>query len=347
MDLKKFKTKFDLVLKKYLDQKIKQNSSMINDKKVNKYIQYINDFIFSGGKRLRPYWLYLTYKWLGGQNDKAILYFGIIFELLHSMALIHDDIIDQAEIRHNIPTMHKHILWLLHKKNEHLAQWEAILIWDLMLSRVYELLYSDHKLPDKFIHKARENVNTMIQEVIIWQMIDVYLVTDKPAPISLITKKSMYKTSFYTFVRPMLTGAIFAWADTKTQDLITQLWKNLWIAFQIRDDLFDLLWLDHTKSAFNDVQEWQQTFFTNYIFQKWSSQDKKLLLQSMGKKLNKTQINQLRKIFDSCWAIDYWKKQVKIYSNKASQSLNQIKFKDSKSLIQIQNLINKISDLKI
>ncbi|HCY21498.1 TPA: hypothetical protein DIC40_06720 [Patescibacteria group bacterium] len=35
--------------------------------------------------------------------------FAIVFELLHSMALIHDDVIDQADKRHNIPSMHKYI----------------------------------------------------------------------------------------------------------------------------------------------------------------------------------------------------------------------------------------------
>jgi len=50
---------------------------------------------------------------LGGKKEKEILDFGVIFELFHTMALIHDDIIDSADKRHNAMTMHKFIETLL------------------------------------------------------------------------------------------------------------------------------------------------------------------------------------------------------------------------------------------
>jgi len=56
------------------------------------------------------------------------MHFGIIFELLHSMALIHDDIIDQSEKRHNVDTMHYYANKLLKEKNMHIASSQALLI---------------------------------------------------------------------------------------------------------------------------------------------------------------------------------------------------------------------------
>ena len=82
MDLASFKTTFDGILQTYVQEKIDQSRQLISDKKINKFIDYINTFIFSGGKRIRPFWLRITYTWFGGDNEKAILNFGIIFELL-------------------------------------------------------------------------------------------------------------------------------------------------------------------------------------------------------------------------------------------------------------------------
>ncbi len=61
MDLASFKTTFDGVLETYISNKIDQAQKLINDKKINTFIDYIETFIFSGGKRIRPYGLRLTY----------------------------------------------------------------------------------------------------------------------------------------------------------------------------------------------------------------------------------------------------------------------------------------------
>ena len=109
----------------------------------------------------------------------------------------------------------------------------------------------------------------------------------------------MYKTAGYTFIRPLLTGAILADADMESQKLIIQLGTDLGLAFQIRDDLFDIISADKTKSLFSDIQEGQQTFFTNYIFEKGTEEDKALLMSCMKKKLNPEQIDKLQEMFAS------------------------------------------------
>jgi hypothetical protein len=62
MDLASFKTTFDGILQTYIQEKVKQAQKLIDDKKINTFIDYINTFIFSGGKRIRPYGLWLIYK---------------------------------------------------------------------------------------------------------------------------------------------------------------------------------------------------------------------------------------------------------------------------------------------
>jgi len=345
MDLATFKTTFDGILQTYVQEKIDQSKHLISDKKINKFIDYIDTFIFSGGKRIRPYGLRLTYMWFGGENEKAILNFGIIFELLHSMALIHDDIIDQAGKRHNALTVHSYVQTLLTGDNAaHVAEGQAILIGDLLLSRVYELRFKQHDFDDNLLTEARQNVHSMIEEVILWQMIDVDMMISEPAALALIDKKNTYKTASYTFTRPMLTWAILAWASHEQQNLIKQLGNYMGMAFQMRDDYLDITFGDKTKSAFSDIQEWQQTYFTNYIFDKGTPEQKKLLKSCMGKKLDDAQIKELQNMFEESGAIAFGKTWIMDYSEKASTILEDIQINDiaKESVLELIKKMKKL-----
>lgn len=346
MDLLSFKTTFDGILETYVSEKIEQAKKLIDDKKINTFINYIETFIFSGGKRIRPYGLRLTYMWFGGTNEKAILQFGIIFELLHSMALIHDDIIDQADKRHNALTVHSYIQTLLNgnPNAKHIAEGQAILIGDLLLSRVYELRFKNHEFDEKLLFDARQNVHSMIEEVILWQMIDVDMMISEPASLSLIDKKNTYKTSSYTFTRPMLTWAILAGADKKQQKLVKELGNYMGMAFQMRDDYLDITFGDKTKSAFSDIQEGQQTYFTNYIFEKGTPAQKELLTSSMGKSLDDKQIKELQIMFEESGAIEFGRQWILEYSKKAKNILKKIQLQDvvKKNALQLINKMEKL-----
>jgi len=144
---------------------------------------------------------------LGGTKEKEIFHIGIIFELFHTMALIHDDIMDSADKRHNAMTMHAFIQTQLSAapNKQHVAQSQAILVGDLLLTWVYELWYKTQRSDELLLDKARINIHGMIEEVVLGQMLDVDMEVSGPASLELIDKKNRYKTASYTFVRPMIT----------------------------------------------------------------------------------------------------------------------------------------------
>ena len=344
MDLQTFKAKFDKTLKIILTKKINQTKNFLDHKRLNLIVDYISDYIFSGGKRLRPYSVYLAYKLFGGKNDKEIIKFGAIFEILHAMLLIHDDIIDEAEKRHNIQSFHKYITSILPKKNNnwHIWQWQTIVVGDLILAWVYELIYQNYKFENKLLLEVRKNIHEMIQEVILGQMIDVDMTTWNEANEKTLYKKNLYKTARYTFARPLLIWSILAWVKKENSDLIFKIGESLWIAFQVKDDLNDLLAHDKDKTMFSDIQQWQQTYFTLFVMKNWNSKQKNFLQNCMWKKLKKNQIIELQKLFDKTWAINYWKNMIKRYCNEAQKLLKQLKNIDKKYVCELKNLINII-----
>ncbi len=347
MELFVFKEKFDTILKQYLDLKINHSKDLLDDKRMNSFIEYFSTNIFSWGKRLRPYVLYLTYKGLGWKNDEDVLDFGRVFELFHSMALMHDDIIDESDKRHNVPTMHYYITSLVGQQHTHIAEWQTIILWDLLLAWVYELLYSPYGFNDNVLVDARKNFHTMVEEVILGQMIDVDMMTWNTVDQKMIEKKNLYKTARYSFMRPMLTWAILAWASQEQQDIVSQLWESIGLAFQVRDDLKDILAQDKDKRAFSDVQEGQQTCFTQYVYAHGTQEEQQLLKSCMWNELSDDQIFKLQKMFHSSWAIEYGKQLILDYSQKAKTFAEQLSFADEDIKVELLRLIEKISGLVI
>jgi len=346
MDINSFKAIFDPKLNTYIQQKMNQAKQLLDNTEINAYIDYLEPFVFSGGKRIRPYCLWLMYKWFDGQEDEDILQFAIVFELLHTMALIHDDIIDQSQKRHNVSTMHAYI-WeqLGDNHNIQVSEWQAILIWDLLLSRVYELGNKHYRFSEQVLEDARINLHTMIEEVILGQMIDVQMMTGKNTTKEMIEKKNMFKTASYTFTRPLLTGAILAGADQTQKNLVIELGNALWVAFQMKDDLMDITLGDKTKSLFSDIQEGQQTYFTQYIKEHGSQSDNDLLSSCMGQSLNNHQIESLQTMFKDSGAIEAGIARMLEYTKKAKELLNAITFQNTLAYDGIIGLISKIEHL--
>ena len=83
--------------------------------------------IDSGGKRIRPIVLFLISKILNNKNN--IIESAAILELIHAATLMHDDVVDQSDLRHNINTANK--LW---------GNDSAVLVGDFLYSRAFELI---------------------------------------------------------------------------------------------------------------------------------------------------------------------------------------------------------------
>jgi len=264
----------------------------------------------------------LTYYGLWWKKIDDIIEVSKVFELFHTMALIHDDIIDKSDKRHNVPTIHEHINNTFPQKNIHIANWQAMLIWDLILNRVYNILYSQNNFQKDIFDKVKQLIHKTIEEVILWEMIDVDMTLLEPTTVEDIQKKNLYKTARYTFARPMLIGAILAWADQQTQDKIFSLWEELGLAFQVRDDLLDITDGDITKTQFSDVQEWQQTLFTQHILTKGKTEDKNFLKKCLWKKLSEVEITKLQQIFQESGAINRWKQKIEKHTKNAIKILD-------------------------
>ncbi len=181
----------------------------------------------AGGKRIRPLFAYWGYRSSGRTHDDAIVTAGAALELLHTFALIHDDVMDGAVQRRGQPTVHS---------AHDIAT--AILAGDLALVLADDLLTSagfDHDAA----RAAFEVYSRMRREVIAGQFLDVHTAADHVDEAT-ARRIAVLKSGRYSVMEPLLVGAALAGASPELRGTLARFGEPLGEAFQLKDDVLGI-----------------------------------------------------------------------------------------------------------
>ncbi len=194
--------------------------------------------VLSGGKRLRPAFCYWGFVGSGGSpEDPAVINAGAALELLHSFALIHDDVMDGSALRHGTEAVH-----VEHSKRHARAGWwgdpdrfgagVAILAGDLAF------VYSDRFLTGAPA-TARAVFDELRLEVNVGQYLDLLGTARRSADPSVARRICQYKSGKYTVERPLHLGAALAAPErfAEAAGPLSAYGMPLGEAFQLKDDL--------------------------------------------------------------------------------------------------------------
>jgi len=300
-----FKKRFDQVLGRSLDRKIKQVRKTTHDPFVLDIVKHARPLIMSGGKRVRPFLAFLAYRAAGGKKDILDILVGI--EIFHAFALVHDDIMDRGMERHGITTTHR--LY---------GDAQAILLGDLLFGWAAEIIAST---------KGQPVFANMVEEVILGQMLDVDAIRRKKVSDRFIEDKMRLKTASYTFIRPLQFGAALA-GKPELFGFCKKFGLPLGLAFQIQDDLLDLTASTDAlgKSAFNDIREGQKTIFTQHVARnKQHNLDK-----YQGKTLSEKNKEKIRKILEESGSLQYGRNKMANYFREAELAVEKSGLSDAK-----------------
>jgi geranylgeranyl diphosphate synthase, type I len=213
------------------------------DEALREPLSVLRSSVLSGGKRLRPVFCYWSFIGAGGDAaDPRVVDAGAALELLHTAALVHDDVIDGSARRHGAPTVHVEQA-SLHRRlgwsgdSGRFGNGVAVLVGDLAL------VYGDRLLAAAPL-EAVEVYDEMRLEVNVGQYLDVLGAADRAGlageqGVDRARRISRYKTAKYTVERPLHLGAAIA-APGRFGELASGLSAfgvPLGEAFQLRDDL--------------------------------------------------------------------------------------------------------------
>lgn len=205
------------------------------------------------GKGLRPTLTIATCCALGGRDEDAVRAAAAV-ELFHNGFLVHDDIADESTHRRNEPTLHEaHGIGLAVNTGDAMN----LLAVDAVLSNLPTLgLARTLGLIHEIMHMCRETVEGQALEL---GWIRHLTVPKKDEDYFVMSTK---KTGWYTCISPCRLGAICAGeTDPQKLDLFTEAFRLIGIAFQIQDDVLNLLGDEvlYGKEPLGDLLEGKRT----------------------------------------------------------------------------------------
>jgi geranylgeranyl diphosphate synthase type I len=206
------------------------------DPQLDAPLSALRDLVLAGGKRLRPAFCHWAFVGAGGDpNDGRVVAAGAALELLHTFALIHDDIMDGSSRRRGLDTIHvtfedRHTLAQWRGEGRRFGEGVAILVGDLAF------VYADILLAGAS-PEALEVFNQLRLEVNIGQYLDLVGTARNEHDPEVTRRISQYKSGKYTVERPLHLGAALAGRFADLEPELTAYGMPLGEAFQLRDDL--------------------------------------------------------------------------------------------------------------
>ena len=200
-------------LEEYLTGEMRPSEQFLHD-----YLEHIARY---RGKRLRPALVFLAARACGDVTPDHMR-LAAVAELLHTATLVHDDILDDADVRRRNTTAH--LLW-----GKHLS----VLLGDYLFARAYELA-CDGSTTDVAVYLART-----ARAICVGEMLQIRnqgnLDIGEQDYLSIIEQKtaSLYAACGYI-------GIHFAGGGPEVSAAMTEYGRNVGMAFQIADDLLDL-----------------------------------------------------------------------------------------------------------
>jgi len=268
--------------------------------------------INGGGKRLRPLLVLLSVKAVGGKLNKAYNAATAV-ELLHNFTLVHDDIMDNADKRRNLLTIHK---------KYDLST--AILAGDSLLSVAYEYLLKDCNGNTKSILK--EFTKGLI-EVCEGQSLDKEFEMRKAVSIEEYIKMIRKKTAAMMEMCCCI-GAILGGGNLNEIKALSRYGRNLGIAFQINDDLLDITGNENDFGKFvgGDLVEGKKTYLFIKALEKAKGKERLKLLKVIEEKGIKLEdIYIYKDIYTKLDIVNEASKEIKRYTQKALNSIKILK----------------------
>ncbi len=212
-----------------------------------------------GGKRIRPALLLLSAKLLG-YNGPGAVRLGVVVEIVHTATLVHDDIIDEAEIRRGRPSA-----------NTSWGNSRCVLAGDWLYMQAFKIALQERKL--KVLDVLIDLTQQMVEGELL-QMEKLGKCITQQEHFDLIFRKTAC-----LFATSMRLGAILGGASEEEERRLEEYGRNLGMAFQIVDDVLDLTASEEIlgKPVASDLREGKVTMAVIHALERCTPEERGLI----------------------------------------------------------------------
>lgn len=301
-----------------------------------------------GGKMLRPAILMLACEAMGGDAQIALPAAAAV-EMSHTWTLVHDDIIDNDDLRRSGPSVHAHFrdrfkdLLTNQDEREEFARSQAILVGDLQQAWATSLI---NELGEKidgrlFRFLLRDLTVNWAPRVLAGEALDVEYAKRPLKEVSeeMILDMLSEKTAS-TFAFAGRAGALIGLNKLDPEhSLVTTIEEacmNAGLAFQLRDDVLGIIGDEEQlgKPVGSDIREGKRTTIIAHAYRQADSSQKDLLNSILGKPdASRAEVIQVRQLVTDLGSIEHTEKLAGKYASRARKLLGKLPDSQAKLLL--------------
>ncbi|CAB4942892.1 unannotated protein [freshwater metagenome] len=295
------------------------------DANLREPIEALKNLVIAGGKRLRPAFCHWSFIGAGGSpDDAAMIDAGAALELLHSFALIHDDVMDGSDRRRDLPAVHRHFMnrhseALWNGEERRFGEGAAILIGD------FAFVYAD-RLMAGCSPTTREIYNELRLELCVGQYLDLLGTAAGERNAERARRIEWYKSGKYTVERPLHLGAALAGRYDELAEDLSAFGLPLGEAFQMRDDILGVFGDAAVtgKPVGDDLREGKLTPLIAYASERADASQAKLLDRVGAPDLHDEEIELLSALLIETGAVDAAEASIKRLVAESMEALSQV-----------------------
>jgi octaprenyl-diphosphate synthase len=274
----------------------------------------ITKILESGGKRLRPALVLFSARGCNYDGERSIG-MAAAMELIHTASLIHDDVIDEAELRRGVPTVN--------------ASWgnkKSVLLGDYLYTLVVDMIAADGDL--SVIRSVASTAASMARGEMNQTLCRSELNVEEQEYLNIITRKTASLISCCCRV-----GALLGSSRNGEVEALAEYGRNLGIAFQITDDLLDLTGnvQELGKTLGNDIREGRLTLPFIRAMDQAGEQDREWLSSAFRSgTVDEGVLERARSLVDRCQGIEYCRARAEEYSRACKKNLEALEASESR-----------------
>ena len=276
----------------------------------------------AGGKRLRPVMALITCEMVGGSSEKAIL-FATALETIHNFTLVHDDVMDDDDLRHGVAACHT-IYGLS----------TAILAGDTLFAYAFEMI-ADSDIEDRVKSDLVKNVAYVVRKIAEGQQMDINFEDEETVDSKDYLEMIRLKTSIL-FGAAAYGGARIGGTNEREARELENMATNVGLGFQIWDDYLDATASEEVlgKPSGSDIRQGKRTLLVIEALNRANKEQRKRLLEILDSENSDKDIEEAVNIMNECGALEECHKQANLYLEGARKVLLKYPENEARNLFE-------------
>lgn len=272
--------------------------------------------IKAGGKRLRPYLTVKACEAVGGIRGDAVP-FAAALEVLHNFTLVHDDVMDNDDLRRGAPTVHK--------------KWDvplAILAGDLLFAKVFEFMsaYAPESMPPRSVVRCIHETSDATIILCEGQAMDVAFPDKTDVSEEEYIAMVGGKTSALFRACAKVGAIVGGGTDSQVEALGRFAW-DAGVAFQIVDDILGITADEKElgKPIGSDIREGKKTIIVIHALENCTPEQRETLDRALGNEdATQGMIEAAKKVLDETGSVKYAREKAESYLASAFSMLDKV-----------------------